>query len=283
MKRPPDNVPAAGLLYAETFNWCVFPVPPGTRKSYKSAKFSNGKRWGATNKASVIERDFRRWPRANLGIPTGAENGVWVLDADTLKGHGVDGIAELRKLERKHGRLPRTLMAESPSGSLHYYFEWPKRGLIICNSTSAIAPGVDVRGEGGMVLASPSIKKGVGKYRWINWGTPIARAPKWLLKLVVHRPACSTNDGSGNGACGDVGLIKAGRELSGLVRDRLRAALRTGRCRLRAVRYLVGDVGQIRCEAVRRQVARVRQDLHLQARHHHPLRQPGSTGLARRL
>jgi hypothetical protein len=104
-------------------------------------------------------------------------------------------------------------MAISPSGSLHYYFEWPKRGLIICNSTSAIAPGVDVRGEGGMVLASPSIKKGVGKYRWINWGTPIARAPKWLLKLVVHRPACSTNDGCGNGACGDVGLIKAALEV----------------------------------------------------------------------
>lgn len=141
MKRFPNNKRDAALLYGTLFGWVVFPAPPGTKKSYKSAKYSNGQRWGATNKPSVVERDFgRRWPQANIGIPTGPENGFWVLEADTPKGHDVDGIAELRKLERKYGRLPKTLMAISPSGSLHYYFRWPKGGLIICNSASKIAP-----------------------------------------------------------------------------------------------------------------------------------------------
>ena len=47
-----------------------------------------------------------------------------------------------------------------------------------------VAPGVDVRGEGGMVLAPPSVKEGVGRYRFLNWGTAGAYAPEWLLELV---------------------------------------------------------------------------------------------------
>jgi hypothetical protein len=109
-----------------------------------------------------------------------------VLEADTPKGHDVDGIASLRALERKHRRLPKTLMAISPSGSLHYYFRWPKGDLIICNWASKLAPGIDVRGEGGMVLAPPSVKEGVGRYRFLNWGTHGADAPDWLLDLVVR-------------------------------------------------------------------------------------------------
>lgn len=185
--RAPTDILTARLRYAELYGWVSFPAPPGTKRSYKSAKFSNGQRWGASNKPSVIARHFKKWPKANLGIPTGAENGFWVLEADTAKGHGVDGIASLRALERKYGRLPKTLMAVSPSGSLHYYFKWPKRGLLICNSASKIAPGIDTRGSGGMVLAPPSVKEGVGRYRWLNWGTPGADAPKWLLDLVVHK------------------------------------------------------------------------------------------------
>ena len=179
----------AALQYVE-YGWATFPVPPGTKKSYKSAKFSNGARWGASNKPAVLRRDFgRTWREANIGIPTGAENGFWVLEADTPKGHGVDGIELLRELERKHSRLPKTLMAMSPSGSLHYYFRWPKGGLIVRNSASAIAPGIDVRGEGGMVLAPPSKPPGVGHglYIWLNWGTRIAYAPQWLIDLVVSK------------------------------------------------------------------------------------------------
>ncbi len=219
MKRPPRDMLGAALFYADELGWIVFPCRPDQKKSYKAARFSNGQRWGATNKPAVIRRDFKRWSKANIGIPTGPQNGFWVLEADTLKGHGFDGIASLRRLERQHGRLPRTLVAMSPSGSLHYYYRWPKRGLI-GNSASKIAPGIDVRGEGGMVVAPPSVKAGVGEYRFLNWGTPIADAPKWLLDLVVRKErkgkqkgkanAAKTNGGTSNPfyECADVRLIE---------------------------------------------------------------------------
>lgn len=187
-KRYPKNMLEAALLLVATYGWLVFPAPPGAKRSYKSAKYCGGRRWGATNNPVVIARDFRRWPKANLGIPTGSENGFWALDIDTRKGHGVDGVASLRKLELKHGRLPKTLMAVSPTASLHHYFRYPADGSVIRNSTSKVGPGIDVRGEFGMVLAPPSVKPGVGRYRYRNWGTRGADAPEWLLKLVAEKP-----------------------------------------------------------------------------------------------
>ena len=183
-KRPrsqPNPRLVAALNYAER-GWTVFPAPPGTKKSHKSAEHSGGARWGATRDPKQIRKDFRKWPDANIGIPTGADNGIVVFETDTPKGHNVDGEASLRTLEEKHGPLPETLMAESPSGSRHRYFNWPK-GVVIKNSTSSIGPGIDVRGEGGMVIAPPSVRDD-GIYRWLN-DNPIADATQWLIDLAV--------------------------------------------------------------------------------------------------
>jgi Bifunctional DNA primase/polymerase, N-terminal len=122
---------------------------------------------GATSDAAQIKRDWARWPDANIGIATGPESGFWVVEADTLEGHDVDGVASLKQLEAEHGALPETLTAESPSGSQRRYFKW-RAGVTIQNSASKIAPGVDVRGDGGMVIAPPSVKPGKGAYRWLN-------------------------------------------------------------------------------------------------------------------
>src|SRR5262249_37974099 len=77
-------------------------------------------------------------------------------------------------------------MSESPSGSRHRYFNQPK-GVVIKNSTSSIGPGIDVRGEGGMVIAPPSVR-GDGAYRWLN-DNPIADLPQWLIDLAVGKSA----------------------------------------------------------------------------------------------
>jgi hypothetical protein len=175
------NLEDEAVSYAAR-GWLVFPAPPGQKKSYKSAEYSNGQRWGATSDADEIRRDFARWPDANIGIPTGPANKIFVVEADTKQGHGVDGIASLKQLETDYGPLPETLMAESPSGSVHYYFNCPKVG-IVRNSASKIAPGIDVRGEGGMVIAPPSVRED-GVYRWIH-RNPIADVPEWLLRLVT--------------------------------------------------------------------------------------------------
>jgi Bifunctional DNA primase/polymerase, N-terminal/AAA domain len=170
-------------LYCATSNgWPVFPVPPGTKKSHKSAEHSGGRPWGATTSADEIRHDFKRWPNANVGVVCGVVSGIFVVEADTKEGHNVDGIASLAALEAEHGALPATRQAISPSGSVHYYFRHP--GFQIKNSASAIAPGVDVRGDGGMVVAPPSVKPGKGVYRWRN-DLPIADAPQWLLDRII--------------------------------------------------------------------------------------------------
>src|SRR5262249_35229794 len=114
-------------------------------------------------------------------------SGVWVVEADTTEGHNVDGIASLRALEVQHGALPPTLTARSPSGSLHHYFRYPANGAVIKNSTSKLAPGVDVRGKGGMVLAPPSLRSD-GAYTWIN-NVPPANPPEWLVQLSLAASA----------------------------------------------------------------------------------------------
>jgi hypothetical protein len=162
----------------------VFPAPPGEKKSFKAADYSNGKRWGQTRHAKQIRKDWEKWSDANIGLPTGSETGFFVIEADTLEGHDVDGIANLQALIDANGGLPDTRMHRSPTGSIHYLFKNPP-GVIVKNSQSRLAPGVDVLGEGGMVIAPPSIKPGVGQYVEINPETPIAEPTTWLLEKVT--------------------------------------------------------------------------------------------------
>jgi hypothetical protein len=159
-------------------------VPTGTKSSHKKAEYSDGRPWGATTDAAEIRGDFIRWPDANVGIVTGGVSGIFVVEADTKEGHDVDGIASLAALEGEHGKLPPTLQAISPSGSIHYFFNHPGAEFKIKNSASAIAPGVDVRGDGGMVVAPPSVKPGKGAYRWRN-SLAIADCPLWLLDRIL--------------------------------------------------------------------------------------------------
>jgi hypothetical protein len=176
---------AAALDYARS-GLLVFPAPRGTKMSYKSARWSGGRRWGATRDEAEIRHDWTRWPQANVGIATGAESGIFVVELDTPAGHQVDGFAALAGLEAQHGPLLLTRMARSPSGSVHYYWVYPP-GWIIRNDTGRrLGPGIDVRGDGGMVIAPPS-KRDDGQYVWLNEEN-IANAPHWLLRLVVDRP-----------------------------------------------------------------------------------------------
>lgn len=164
--------------------WTIFPgeIVDGQKKSHKSEKYS-GTKWGATKDAEQVRRDFTKWPDALIGIPTGAVNSVFVIDVDTMSGHDKDGFASLATLEAKHGALPATLMAESPSGSKHYYFRYPGFPVISKPDVFWKGCGIDVRGDGGMVIAPPSVKPDGGVYRWLN-ALPVAEAPQWILNAV---------------------------------------------------------------------------------------------------
>jgi putative DNA primase/helicase len=184
-----DIVLAAALAYAAN-GWAVFPAPPGAKRSYKCAARSAGIRWGATRTRETIRQDFRHWRAARIGIPTGIDNGIVVVETDTVAGHGVDGAASLAALVSQHGPLPETLQAISPSGSGHRYFQHPGDGIKIKNSASELGNGIDVRGDGGMVIAPPSINPDGRAYRWLN-ENPIAAMPAWLVELTREKPRTS--------------------------------------------------------------------------------------------
>jgi hypothetical protein len=177
---------AAALAYAG-HGLAVFPARPDKKSSYKSAEYSDGRKWGATTDPAEIRRDFARWPDARVGLPTGAVNRIVVIETDTPAGHGVDGAASLTQLEAKHGSLPQTLQAISPSGSIHYYLRHPGDGIKIKTTASVIGAGIDVRGDGGMVIAPPSVNLDGRAYRWIN-KLPIAPMPAWLIELTREKP-----------------------------------------------------------------------------------------------
>ena len=100
----------------------------------------------ATTNPETIRR-YWRVPDRNIGIATGALSGVWVLDID-----GDDGAASLRALEAQHGKLPETWSSSTGRGR-HIWFRYTGP---IPSSAGRIAPGLDVRGDGGYVVAPPS-------------------------------------------------------------------------------------------------------------------------------
>jgi hypothetical protein len=181
-----SSVLDAALAYASRGPF-VFPACPDAKKSHKCADHSNGAKWGMTRDPAEIRRDFARWPNARIGIPTGAINGIVVVEVDTIEGHGVDGAAALTDLELFYDPLPETLQAASPSGSVHRYFKHPDTSSKIRNSASELGRGIDVRGDGGMVIAPPSINPDGRAYCWIRKG-PLATMPAWLVELTQDKP-----------------------------------------------------------------------------------------------
>lgn len=176
----------ARLDYAQRYGWLSFPVPPGTKKSHRKQSNPDAPRWGATRDPKRIERDHEKWPDAGVGIPAG-DNHLVDIEIDTVAGHGVNGAASFKTLEQQHGKLPVTLMFESPSGSVHRIFKYPE-GVKIRNSVGLLGPGIDVLGEGGMFIAPPTERPGKGVYRWLNH-KPVAEFPQWAIDLLATSEA----------------------------------------------------------------------------------------------
>ncbi|NVM21328.1 MAG: bifunctional DNA primase/polymerase [Desulfobacterales bacterium] len=125
---------------------------------------------------------FHRWPEANVGIVTGGVSGLVVLDVDPKHG----GDASLEAMDKEHGPLPRTIEATTGGGGRHIYLAHP--GGIIHNKVG-LAPGIDLRGDGGCVAAPPSLHASGRRYVWAVSHEPdstaLAPMPGWLLREVT--------------------------------------------------------------------------------------------------
>lgn len=132
----------------------------------------------ATKGANKICEWLEKWPDSNIGIATGEESEIVVLDVDIKKGK--PGLESLKELQDQIGPLPKTLTCQTPSKGLHYYFK--NKNLPLKNKLSFM-PGLDLMANGGYVVAPPSLTGNDLFYEWIE-KCPIADIPNSLVDLV---------------------------------------------------------------------------------------------------
>jgi len=146
----------------------------------KHPRTPNGVKDASTDR-KTIKSWWDSWPDANIGIATGRLSGIFVLDVD-----GDLGKESLKELKAKHGRLPKTVAVRTGKGR-HLYFRCGADTLV-GNSVGRLGKGIDVRGDGGYVVAAGSVHVSGAKYRFVDQrgldDIEIASSPDWLLGLV---------------------------------------------------------------------------------------------------
>lgn len=137
--------------------------------------------YAATVDPQRLDAMFDVVPAPMLAIRTGVASGLVAVDVDPAHG-GEESLAGL--VER--GLTPRTALVRTGSGGKHLYYRHP--GAPVHNSQSRLGPGIDVRGDGGYVVAPPSIHPRTGKpYRWIGGLAPV-EMPLALVKACAPPP-----------------------------------------------------------------------------------------------
>jgi putative DNA primase/helicase len=129
----------------------------------------------ATTDSAVIESWWHAHPDANVGIRTGSVSNIIAIDCDIKNGQqGRESI--------KAWRLPATLISNTPSGGWHCLYQHP--GYEIRNRTG-LKPGIDIRGDGGYIVAPPSALEN-GAYTWVIDGDfdAVVPLPDHLLQLL---------------------------------------------------------------------------------------------------
>jgi hypothetical protein len=188
-----DDILAVALHYAADYGWPVFPLHTVRDGKCSCGNAKCGRRSGkhprtahgltdATTDPETIRSWWAKWPDANIGIPTGAASGFWVLDVD-----GIAGSESLQRLCKEQGsQIEDTRHSRSGGGGSHLYFQYP--GFEVESSNGRLARGIDVKGDGGCIVAPPSVHLSAGRYEWIDESAPISPAPTWLLELVRRAP-----------------------------------------------------------------------------------------------
>lgn len=174
---------AAGMLAAAGVP--VFPCAPGGKRPTSEHGFHD-----ATTDPEQVTAWWRRWPKANIGVPTGHESGWEVVDVDRKStGSGFAAFDRARRM----GLVPGWVaLVRTPSGGMHAFF--PADPYRAQTSWQAARVHVDFRGAGGYVVVPPSVVEMAGGaragYELIGGTQPHAAAvdAKALRDFLDPRP-----------------------------------------------------------------------------------------------
>lgn len=147
--------------------WPVFPL--GARK--KTPITSNGVK-DSTSVPAAVAGYWSRFPTANIGLACGPDS-VEVLDVD-----GPEGEASLEALVDEHKSLPETMEVRTGRGRQLYFLPAGVR-----NTAGKLGPGIDTRGDGGYVVAPPSVHPNGAVYTLVRDIPPVPW-PSWLLQRL---------------------------------------------------------------------------------------------------
>jgi putative DNA primase/helicase len=173
-------------LHYAAKGWKVFPLRPNDKRPATDNGFK-----AASTLPVIINDWWTRWPDANVGIVTGSDSGIVVLDVD--RKHGVDGVVAALELD-----LPETLVVRTPSGGFHQFFSLPE-GVKVPRRIG-VRPGLDILGDGGYVVAAGSIIDGA-TYEIVR-NRPMVPCPDVLVKMAAHHKAAPVDPVAGKVAAG---------------------------------------------------------------------------------
>lgn len=165
----------------------VFPLSPKSKVPMaKSGGFKDAVQ--TSEEAATL---FKR-TKANVGFATG--NGILVVDID-----GSEGEEGLEAVETAGGEvLPETFTVITPTGGIHLYYTYDAEAHEITSRQNNPCPKVDIRADGGYVVAPPSYAEYVkddvaisGDYHIdVEAGPYIRPCPDWFIELIkTNRPS----------------------------------------------------------------------------------------------
>jgi hypothetical protein len=127
----------------------------------------------AATEPEEIRELWKRYPGPLIGVPTGSVSGFDVLDVDKQNG----GRAWF---EEQRSRLPATRIHRTRTGGLHVFF---RHAGGLRNSAGKIAPGIDVRADGGFIIWWPA-----EGFQARGSLSPLLEWPLWLLPSLMNPP-----------------------------------------------------------------------------------------------
>jgi hypothetical protein len=152
--------------------------------------------------ASTSEIKIRQWwgpgqaPHAMIGMAMGKVSGIWALDPDAAEGDKPDGRANWRALVAENGGCPHTHTHNTPGGGQHLLFKYDHDRPITNRMGDLKGLGIHVRGDGGYIIAPPSVNADGRAYQIDEpldfW--KFAPAPDWLYDKILAKPALPATD-----------------------------------------------------------------------------------------